>query len=365
MGKPTDLSSGLPAERESIVPTEPTEPFWTENLLFALYDPTSDIGFWLHLGTVANEWHLWEDRALVWLPGDQGVLSMCATHKTAPERRPAGSNLAFRCVEPFKRWKVTFDGFALHTTNEEMAEGRARDGLKQRLTLDLDVECTVPVWDAHAAAEADTGQGTMRGQGWATEHYEQLYRATGPVRIARGGRQPSAVSGDDVLEIDFDGTGWRDHSRGPRGGSTGAPWGGHVIMGCSYPSGKAWGLSQYWTPEGVISLEGGYVVDADGTLHHAQVTESPRLRELRMAGEQLPVGLEWPGGKLDLSVEVKRSLWTAMPFSLAVGVDLSDNGLMYVLNFGDCAWDGETASAYVERSDMLNQLAPETHQGTW
>jgi hypothetical protein len=38
---------------------------------------------------------------------------------------------------------------------------------------------------------------------------------------------------------------------------------------------------------------------------------------------------------------------------------------MYVLNFGDCAWDGETASAYVERSDMLNQLAPDTHQGTW
>jgi len=55
MGKPTDLSSGLPAARESIVTTKPTEPFWTENLLFALYDPTSDIDFWLHLGTVANE----------------------------------------------------------------------------------------------------------------------------------------------------------------------------------------------------------------------------------------------------------------------------------------------------------------------
>jgi hypothetical protein len=359
-----DLSSGLSPAAEQVVADAPSEPFWTENLLFTMYDPAADIGFWLHLGTVANEWVMWEDRVLVMLPGDEGVLSLTAYHKTASDRRPGGANLEFRCIEPFKRWKIAFDGFLLHTTNAEMQEGRARDGLKWRMKLNLDVECTQPVWDLHAAAVHATGRGSMREQNWAKEHYEQLYRATGKVTIVRSGPGASAVSGDDVVELDFDGTGWRDHSRGPRGGSNGAPWGGHMIAGCSYPSGKAWGICQYWTPSGVISLEGGYVV-LDGELRHAQVVKTPRLRELRLEGEELPVAMKWDGGQLDLTLHVTRSLWTAMRKSLAVGVDLEGEGLMYVLNFGPCEWDGEQAHAYIERSDALNQLAPETHEGTW
>ncbi|HVW41939.1 MAG TPA: hypothetical protein VHC18_11395 [Amycolatopsis sp.] len=341
-----DWSSGMPDERETIVPTRPDIPFWSENLLFALYDPTSDIGLWLHLGTVPNDWGMWEDRAYVCLPGDDGVLSMVAYHRTPEEQRPAGANLAFRCLEPWRRWRVSFDGFGLHTSNKEMTEGRARVGPMQPFSLDLDVEMAVPAWDAHAAAEAETGQGSMRGQGWATHHYEQLYRANGTVALQRGTH-------------DFHGFGWRDHSRGPRGGNTGAPWGGHVITGTLYPdSGRAWGLSRYWGPDGAISLEGGYVVDADGTLHHARVTTTPRLEQLTMDPETLPIGLEWPGGKLDTTIVTRRSLWLAMAHSLAVGKELSGNGLMYVLNHGTSDWDGEAGQTYLERSDPLNAFPP-------
>ena len=48
-----------------------------------------------------------------------------------------------------------------------------------------------------------------------------------------------------------------------------------------------------------------------------------------------------------------------MQRSLAVGKDLEGMGLMYVLNHGRCDWDGETGYFYSERSDRLNQLAPE------
>ena len=337
-----DLSSGLPPERESIVATEPEIPFWSENLLFALYDPTHDVGLWLHLGTVPNDWTMWEDRAYVYLPGDDGVLSMWAHHRTPADRRPAGANLTFRCVEPWRRWTIGFDGFGLHTTNEEMAEGRARQGPLRPFSVDLDVTMAVPVWDAHAAAQADTGGGSMEDQGWAKEHYEQLYRATGTVVL------PSGV-------VDFDGYGWRDHSRGPRGGGTGTPWGGHVITGTLYPgSGRAWGLSRYWSPDGTITLEGGYVVDAGGALHHARVVEAPRLPGLTMEPESLPVALEWPGGSLRTSITTRRSLWLAMAHGLAVGKELSGPGLMYVLNHGVSDWDGETGHNYLERSDLLN-----------
>jgi hypothetical protein len=339
-----DFSSGLPPEREAIRTTEPDVPFWSENLLFAIYDPTSDVALWLHLGTVPNDWGLWHEMNYAYLPGDDGVLSMWSYHRTAPERRPGGANSEFRCIEPFRRWHVAFDGYGLHTSNADMQSGLARVGPNRRFVVDLDIEFVTPVWDAHTAATSDAGKGSMHDQGWAKEHYEQLYRARGTVDLGDG-------------ELAFDGYGWRDHSQGPRGGDGGAPWGGHVISGTYYPgSGRGWGLSRYWTPDGSISLEGGYVV-VDGVLHHAEVTRAPRLRALTMAPEELPIGLRWPGGMLETTLTTERSLWLSMMKGLVVGKDLDGPGLMYVLNHGRADWDGEPGVAYVERSDFLNAFA--------
>src|SRR5579863_7744522 len=170
-----DLSSGLPAAREEIRATEPDVPFWSENLLFAIYDPTSDVGLWLHLGTVPNDWSMWQEMNYAFLPGDEGVLSMWSYHRTAPDRRPGGAGLEFRCLEPFRRWHVTFDGYGMHTSSAAMQEGLAKIGTNRRFVIDLAIESITPAWDMHTAAEADTGAGSMHDQGWAKEHYEQLY----------------------------------------------------------------------------------------------------------------------------------------------------------------------------------------------
>ena len=181
----------------------------------------------------------------------------------------------------------------------------------------------------------------MESQGWASEHYEQLVRATGSVTL-------------DTGSVPFAGYGWRDHSRGPRHTTTLDGWGGHVILGCVYPdSGRAWGLSRYYAGDGLITLEGGYVF-ADGKFEHARVVTAPRLRALRYDGEVLPVALAWSGGLLELRMECDRTLWTSMQRGLAVGKDLEGPGLMYVLNHGRCAWDGDTGYFYSERSDRLN-----------
>ncbi len=341
-----DLSSGLAVEKESIVAVKPAEALWAENLLFALYDAKADMGFWLHLGSVPSEWAMWEDRVLVCLPGDDGVLTQWGYYYTPQDQKPAGPNLVFRCIEPFKRWKVTFDGFALHVSNEDMAKALAPDGLKKRLIIDLDIECATPVWDAHSAAHSGVGKGEMTAQGWAKEHYEQLYHARGVVKV------------DDKTYPIEAATGWRDHSRGPRGGGeagTSLGWGGHVIAGCLYPSGRAWIFSTYWDPTGKITLEGAFVVEKDGSVHWAEVLDPPRLTELVMAGEKLPVRLRWNGGELNLTMDTKRSIWTSMQKRLAVGKDLAGAGLMYVLNFGPCEWDGEVGQVYIERSDPLSK----------
>ena len=87
-----DLSGGLPADREQICSEPPDVPFWCENMLFAVHDPTTDVSLWLHLGTVPNDWSLWHDMCYATLPDGDGVLSMWSFHRTAPERRPAGAH---------------------------------------------------------------------------------------------------------------------------------------------------------------------------------------------------------------------------------------------------------------------------------
>jgi hypothetical protein len=340
-----DLSSGLPAERDFIVPQCPDTPKWSENFLFTLYDPDADVAMWLHLGTVPDKWTMWEDRVLVMLPADQGTLSLRGYHHTAPERRPAGAGLVFRQEQPWRRWHLSFDGFGLHTPQSDMLEGVGRDGPVQPFAADLQVELLTPAWDARTAAALESGAGDMDNHGWANEHYEQLARATGTVTL------PSGES------IPFSGYGWRDHSRGARDHSMLVEWGGHVIIGCPYPSGRGWGLSRYYASDGRITLEGGYVF-IDGQFEHGRVIQCPRLSELKFGDEVLPVRLEYSGGVLDVQLQCDRTLWTSMQRSLAVGKDLEGLGLMYVINHGRCDWGGETGYFYCERSDRLNELAP-------
>jgi hypothetical protein len=337
-----DYSSGLSPAREAMIAEMPSEPFWTENIMFALYDETADVGFWLHLGSIANDWGMWEDRTIVSLPGDEGVLHMAAYHLTPQERKPAGSNLAFKCIEPFRRWKITFDGFAWLHSNSSMAAGVSAQGPRRRLAFELDVECASPVWDAQTSAHSATGKGGMDTQSWAKEHYEQLFRTTGRMTL-------------DGKDTPIRGTGWRDHSRGPRGGGGGDPWGGHMIAGCIFPSGRSFIFSRYYRTDGRINLEGGCVFDSDGVFHHVEVVTAPRLEALQMSGEELPFELKWSGGRLQSTIITKRSVWIPL-FKGGIGADLSGRGLIYAVNFGSCEWDGEIGYPYLERSDALNDF---------
>jgi hypothetical protein len=322
---------------EQVLDACPDIASWAENMLFTPYDPTTNVGMWLHLGTVPDAWEIWEDRVIITLPDDEGVLTMWAYHRTDPALKPAGANLRFECLEPWRRWRLTFDGFCLKTPFQELITSLVHDGDKIRARVSLDIEMATPIWDAHTAGQSATGQGGMAEQQWATEHYEQLYFARGTV--AWGNR-----------EIAFNGAGWRDHSRGPRSGASMSNWKGHVITGCLYPdSGRAWGLSRYWAPDGSVTLEGGYVVE-DGVLRHTRVTGIPALSDLQVSGEKLPFSLEWDGGSLDLTAITKTGAYCTFGAGLPYGI--ADPGFAYALNWGTCEWESEQGIIYVERTDL-------------
>jgi hypothetical protein len=321
--------------------TTPTEPLWSENYLFALYDDKHNLGMWLHLGTVPTDWHLWEDRVYISLP-DGGVLSMMAYHATNADQCPAGSVMRFTCIEPFCRWRIDFDGFAWYTSEAAMDSG-GEPRFRRRLKLELDVECVSPVWHASDGPE-NTGKSKMGGQSWAKEHYEQLVCASGELIV-------------DGHRYELSTTGWRDHSRGPRGRKSKDAWGGHVIGGCQFPSGRKFVFSRYWRPDGTVSMKGGMYVDEAGNTNPVTVVDAPELRELVLRGETLPIHLQWEGDEFAISMQTVASIWIPRERKHIVGRDLHGQvNDMYVLNWGPVKWGDETGYVYLERSAHLNQL---------
>lgn len=321
-------SAAVDPDADYVRTTAPDIPQWSENLLFAPYDASTGIGMWLHLGTVPDDWQTWEDRVLIAMPEETGALTMWSYHRTDPARRPGGANQSFRCVEPFRSWEVDFDGFCVRTPYEKMRTGLVKDGTKLPVSVRLRFDCVGPPWDAHVS-----------GQSWATEHYQQLFHATGTI----------SVSGN---EIPFNGSGWRDHSRGPRGMTGGAAFGGHTIVGCVTSSGRGFGFHRYWSPADEVTLEGGYLIEA-GELIPAQVVEVPRLQLLQRAGERLPIAVEWSGGKVTLTATTATSMWMTMGPSMAFGAKPGWPGPTYSVGWASCDWDGEPGTVYLERSDPL------------
>lgn len=317
--------------RERCLAAPPADkPMFAENLLVASYDPAAGIGMWLHLGTWPEDFGLWEDLLLLSLP-DGDVLTMTGYRRTPVEERPAGSLLSFSCIEPFRHWRVDFDGLLSRTPRAALDGGLVRDGRRERAALSLDLTGVTPVWDgAHTASS-----GSMDEQVWASDHYQQAMRVTGTVSV-----------GGVVHPLDT--TGVRDHSRGQRGHAM-DQWGGHTLIHLLFPSGRAIGVQRMYGTSGAPTFDMAYTL-VDGVMSVAEVVEAPRLTELPGARE-LSLTVRSGEDLHHLTGELVTS-WPVTPqrLGMAVGADLE--GPYGVLLFGHArwTWDGETSYGLTERS---------------
>jgi hypothetical protein len=338
-----DLSSGLTPDREQIVLDRPDITNWSENLFYTLYDPATDLGMWMHLGTVPWDWSMWEDWIMIALPGDGGAFYTRAYERTAPADQPAGANLRFECIEPFKTWKLEFDGRCLYSSYDDMLRRRMPEGTRNPVKFDLTATCITPAWDAHTSALIGSEKGSIRDQSWASDHYQQLMQITGTVELP-----------DSTLEIDA--YGWRDHSRGPRYGPNGARWGGHSILGGHFPSGRGFGLSRMWRPDGTISLNAGFVIDEHGELHHADVLDVPRLRDLQLRDESVTIGLRSAIGDTWITGITTNTTWFTRNHGIAAGVELEGEASILAESYARWEWDGEVGYGMCERSEHMHDI---------
>ncbi len=301
---------------------------WSENYCNQAYSPGNRVGFWTHLSRLAGPEDLWRDVLIAYLPDDRFLVAK-GYGNSATAEGPGSGMFSMRCEEPWRRWTMRFRGAVRDVTGAELRAGAVTDQHHHVASLDLSWEAMSPVWDLGAR---------MSGQTWARAHYEQACRVTGALLL-----------GDERWEID--GTGIRDHSRGPRVFGTVRE---HWWLNGQFPSGRSFAVLQVLNHgDDVTPLSHGYVSDGK-TLEQAEVVDvevvaadahgAPLRTRLRLRAET---------GEHEITGRILQSMPFGMgsPNELVLGRAVS---AATPLTLRECqteyTWDGETAYGLTERS---------------
>lgn len=348
-----DLTGGIDPAREYMFAQRPDNPEMRDSVSFWVFDDRGRVGLpRIGIEAVAANWDAHGIQVNVAFP-DGRVYRL---REDAPSRPVAGPDdrattlgagpLAFTCVEPFDVWTMAFDGQAVQTSSADLVEGR-KDGPLVDLQFEVEAKLAVPPWvqgtlqaDAKSALTTSIAGDLMGGP-----RYEQLFRATGHVRV--GG-----------AEHVFSGSGLRIRRQGVR--KLEGFW-GHCWQSALFGSGRAFGYIAYPPrPDGRPTFNEGYVFTGDGDLIAARVVEAPWLTKLQPLGEDVSVVLETANGTVRIDGETVLSTH-----------DITDPGevpadqLAKLANWTFPAlqqagvryrWDGEQTYGMLERSSPMDKI---------
>jgi len=243
--------------------------------------------------------------------------------------------LRFECVEPFVRWRVSFDGpVTLHEVSDEIAEvarptDAKSDNAPDRAELRLHLESTMalPPWV----------QGSMKPEGKfnpGERRFEQLFRATGTVSL-------------DGVEKPFVGGGLRIHRIGGERGQF-RDWYGHCWQSSLFPSGRGFGFIHYHPrPDGSAKFREGWLCDGGETMP-ALVEETPWMAGAIPAGEDVSFTLRTAMGRVRIEAETFISTFRRT----GSAADIL-NPLVLQSGITRCRWADEESHGMIERSAFL------------
>jgi hypothetical protein len=214
------------------------EPNFNESMYFHFHDPVHGIGGFLRLANRPNEGR-GERTVCIYLPGGDVGFGFARPTFADPARMCAGG-LTVDILRPFECLRVAFDGRI-----NVLSDPATMVDPKVALSTSPVVDCRVDLQlDAAAPPFAETFDG--EGESFAPNHYEQLMRANGTVRVGE-------------CSFDLKGYGLRDHSWGPR--SWQAPWFYRWMHGSA--AGLGFMGAYFGSPDGA-DLRGGFVWDGEG-----------------------------------------------------------------------------------------------------
>jgi hypothetical protein len=329
-----DPSGGLKPEQDLLFAEPPADPELRESVSIWLYEENGAFGFpRLALEAMGPDWfsrdvqcNFAEADGRVRLAYGKGP----APATLGPDGRPTvfgGGPLTFQCLEPFRRWRTTFEGEVADLHVADQIAMAVNPTHRSQIRLDVDLTMVTPAWVQGALLQAAAERlGEVEGRFMGGFRYEHLFRAEGTY-VVDGEARP------------FRGTGLRVHRQGVR--HLEGFW-GHCWQTAVFPSGRAFGVLAYPPrPDGSESYNEGFLFEGD-RLIPARLVKAPWLTGLVGAGEDVTLELESELGRTVIEAESALSTFV-VGHPLMNGMSLQQAGARY-------RWNGETAYGMMERS---------------
>jgi hypothetical protein len=324
-----DLTGGMSPAIDEMRVEPPPSPTFREGAAMFVWDDAGRFG--IPRAMVEAVGATWEAARVVLLyvgqPG--GRLLRCrqeapahpVTDRAGRPRVLGGGPMRFECLDPFTRWRLTFEG----TAGDVTAQGEPLAGGGAPVTLSVEAQMTAPPWV----------QGSRDPEGYFNpgEHrFEQHFDARGALAV-------------DGVETPFTGGGLRIHRTGGVRG-TGEDFYGHVWQTARFPSGRAFGFMHYHPrPDGSQRYREGWVLDRDGIVP-ARPVATPWLTRVQQEGEDVSLTLRTPGG--DARIEAETFVSWFRPAQ--VRPDRPTTFPTLQSGIAKYRWDGEEAYGMIERS---------------
>jgi hypothetical protein len=253
-----------------------------------------------------------------------------------------GEGLNFTCIEPNRRWQVSFADMVF--------DGRVDDQLKGRMRIDAELEApalervpfrfeaemtmAAPCWAQDLRPEKLVGMtehelsdAGLMGLGWRVE---QLFRATGEYTLDGETRQFQAV-------------GNRIHRQSIRPMGT---FRGHCWQAALFPGGRGFGCNAYPLRAEDPQYNTGYLY-VDGRMYPAEVRNPAFLRTINEGGNDVSIELE---SELGVTRIEGRTLLSSFHLNKP-GV----NGMHLEQGHVEYTWNGVKTYGMIERSSPADQ----------
>lgn len=331
------FTGGLRPEQDLVLADVPADPEMRESVSMWLFEESGAFGFpRMGIEAEASSWDARRFQANFAFP-DGRILNGAGVGPPPSALGPDGratiigaGALTFRCLEPFHRWSVTFDGPAVDGHVSQQIHNTLDPARRCPVRLDAELTMVAPAWAQETSPEAlaamDAGDAADAGFMGIGYRFEQLFRAEGTLLI-------------DGTTRSFRGSGLRIHRQSvrPLGGFR-----GHCWQSAVFPDGRAFGYIAYPPREdGAESYNDGYIYQG-GRMYPARARTIPWLRDIVGAGDDVSLELESELGLTRISGTSALSTFRVGNPDIG-GLDLNQGGARYT-------WDGQSAYGMIERS---------------
>jgi len=337
---------GLAPHYDYMLAEKPEDPAMRESASIWLFEENGDFALpRVGIEAIGSVWETHRIDMNAAFPGGRALVEIGGSHAThspiAADGKPRilGSGpLRFEVIDPYRRWRISYDGEPAETDTAAMTAGDIDSSRRTRLAFDVEIEMVTPCWVQDNTPEKLVGlskremdDARSMGLGYRMEHH---FRGAGTLTVDGGTRE-------------FRCTGNRIHRQSvrPLDGFR-----GHVWQAAVFPDGRAFGYVTYPPGEDGSTYNDGYVY-IDGKMHPATASAVPWLDAGTLAteGQDNSVELNWEGGTVRIDGTGLLNTFKVMHDGEMAGFALNQGSTRYT-------WDGQQAIGMIERSTWLNQL---------